>query len=450
MRVGFLTLGCKVNSYETEKMQKKFEEAGHLVTSFDEEADAYIINTCTVTNIADRKSRKMMRRARRNHPSAVVAAVGCYAEAAAERGALDEGIDLFVPNQKKEQIVEIVTESYIQKNSLYHGEAEETCPGQKGSRTKEALAQKHTRAYIKVQSGCNQYCTYCIIPYVRGPLASRPAEEVKAEVLALAAEGVKEIVVTGIHLSSYGVDLSDQKSFLELKGKPLIALLQTLAEIQGIERIRLGSLEPRIITREFAEALATIPAVCPHFHLSLQSGCDATLKRMNRHYTAEEYLEKLEILRKYFKKPALTTDLIVGFPQETESEFGQTCQFVQKAAFAQIHVFKYSRRKGTMADAMPGQLPEKKKAERSEKLIAEAKQLENKYQEQFYGQLEHVLFEEVVCIGGKDYLTGYTERYIRVAVPVKEGEAAENRCNTIVPVRILDRLTEEILLATEL
>ncbi|MDD7403477.1 MAG: tRNA (N(6)-L-threonylcarbamoyladenosine(37)-C(2))-methylthiotransferase MtaB [Butyribacter sp.] len=465
MKVAFLTLGCKVNSYETEKMKMQFEEAGHTVVAFEEEADAYIINTCTVTNIADRKSRKMLHRARRKNPDAIVVATGCYVDSSQKKGEKDESVDLFLSNEQKPQLVEQVV-SFFQTRSMKKTTEESTeiiaddarddvqttsqARAKKDAHkmmSEKALEEEHTRAYLKVQDGCNQYCTYCIIPYVRGPLTSKTTKEVLEEVKRLAAQGIQEVVVTGIHLSSYGVDFTDKKSFLELEGRPLLNLLQEIAGVEEIKRIRLGSLEPRIITENFAKELSEIPKICPHFHLSLQSGCDNVLKRMNRHYTAADYLERLEILRKYFSNPAITTDIIVGFPQETEEDFQVTCDFVRKAEFSQLHVFKYSRRQGTMADAMEGQIPENVKAERSERLIAVGKEMQQQYQEAFCGQEEKVLFEEIVTIEGQEYLVGYNERYVRFGVAMQDLQDAEKMCNTISGVRILGHITPEIMKA---
>ena len=465
MKVAFLTLGCKVNSYETEKMKMQFEEAGHTVVAFEEEADAYIINTCTVTNIADRKSRKMLHRARRKNPDAIVVATGCYVDSSQKKGEKDESVDLFLSNEQKPQLVEQVV-SFFQTRSMKKTTEESTeiiaddarddvqttsqARAKKDAHkmmSEKALEEEHTRAYLKVQDGCNQYCTYCIIPYVRGPLTSKTTKEVLEEVKRLAAQGIQEVVVTGIHLSSYGVDFTDKKSFLELEGRPLLNLLQEIAGVEEIKRIRLGSLEPRIITENFAKELSEIPKICPHFHLSLQSGCDNVLKRMNRHYTAADYLERLEILRKYFSNPAITTDIIVGFPQETEEDFQVTCDFVRKAEFSQLHVFKYSRRQGTMADAMEGQISENVKAERSERLIAVGKEMQQQYQEAFCGQEEKVLFEEIVTIEGQEYLVGYNERYVRFGVAMQDLQDAEKMCNTISGVRILGHITPEIMKA---
>lgn len=445
MRVGFLTLGCKVNSYETEKMKIKFEEQGHTVVAFEEKADVYIVNTCTVTNIADRKSRKMLHRAKRRNPDSLVVAAGCYVDSSDKKGEKDSSVDLFVTNAMKEDLVAFVVEAMKERNIVPMQVTEEEFE-KEHHMTKEAMAQKHTRAYLKVQNGCNQYCTYCIIPYVRGPLSSKPVEDVVCEVEQLAKDGIQEVVLTGIHLSSYGVDLTECKNFLELEGRMLLKLIRNVAKVDGIERIRLGSLEPRIITKNFLEELSQIPEVCPHFHLSLQSGCDQTLRRMNRHYSADEYEAGVKMIRAYFKHPAITTDIIVGFPQETEEEFEATCAFARRIAFAQIHVFKYSRRQGTMADAMTGQVDETIKNQRSEKLIGIEKELEKEYQKYFIGKKEEVLLEEVQLIEGREYVVGYNERYVRIAVSCTEMPDAKERCNTIATVKIERHLTDEILL----
>ena len=445
MRVGFLTLGCKVNSYETEKMKIKFEEQGHTVVAFEEKADVYIVNTCTVTNIADRKSRKMLHRAKRRNPDSLVVAAGCYVDSSDKKGEKDSSVDLFVTNAMKEDLVAFVVEAMKERNIVPMQVTEEEFE-KEHHMTKEAMAQKHTRAYLKVQNGCNQYCTYCIIPYVRGPLSSKPVEDVVYEVEQLAKDGIQEVVLTGIHLSSYGVDLTECKNLLELEGRMLLKLIRNVAKVDGIERIRLGSLEPRIITKNFLEELSQIPEVCPHFHLSLQSGCDQTLRRMNRHYSADEYEAGVKMIRAYFKHPAITTDIIVGFPQETEEEFEATCAFARRIAFAQIHVFKYSRRQGTMADAMTGQVDETIKNQRSEKLIGIEKELEKEYQKYFIGKKEEVLLEEVQLIEGREYVVGYNERYVRIAVSCTEMPDAKERCNTIATVKIERHLTDEILL----
>lgn len=433
MKVAFLTLGCKVNSYETNQMKKSFEDAGYTITAFDKTADIYIVNTCTVTNIADRKSRQMLHKARKLNPDALVVAAGCYVDSAVKKGETDKSIDIFVTNKDKPHIIEIV-KSAIKKR--IPGINDEVQP-----------QKEHTRAYIKVQDGCSQYCTYCIIPYVRGGLSSRSEADIVAEARELASKGYKEIVITGIHLSSYGTSINKADSFIQLEGKPLLSLLETLNNINGIERIRLGSLEPRIITSNFVKELYAIPKLCPHFHLSLQSGSNTVLKRMNRHYSPQEYLDSLNILRKHFDNPAITTDIIVGFPQETEEEFEETMEFARKAGFARIHVFKYSRRYGTIADKMDGQVHEQVKTERSSRLSALEKELEDIYQQKVTGIYERVLFEEIAEIDNKKYITGYNERYIRIAVPA-DSEESLKICNTIQEVCISGRIPGGIFMGT--
>lgn len=447
MKIAFLTLGCKVNSYETEKMKTQFETEGYEIVSFSEKADVYVVNTCTVTNIADRKSRKMLHRARRMNPDAVVVAAGCYVDSARQKGEEDESVDLFIGNEDKKIMISKV-EKIMEKRGILN---KENCPGHSvGEMSEKAEQELHTRAYIKIQNGCNQYCSYCIIPYVRGKLESRTEEDILSETKKLVAAGFHEIVLTGIHLSSFGVDRefkkTDANSFVKLQGKYLLELLQKMAQVSGIERLRLGSLEPRIITEEFVKKLAEIPEVCPHFHLSLQSGCDATLKRMNRHYSSKEYLQGVEILRKYFKDPAITTDIIVGFPGETEEEFKTTCDFAKKVSFAQIHVFKYSRRHGTVADRMEDQVDEQVKNSRSDRLLAIEAELEKQYQQKFPDQTQKVLIEEPVLIEGTKYLVGYNERYVRIAVPYEEGVSDESLCNSLIDVHINGSLEGDILL----
>ena len=364
-KVALHNLGCKVNAYETEAMQQILEEKGYEIVPFAPGADIYIINTCTVTNIADRKSRQMLHKAKKMNPQAIVVAAGCYVQAAGEELKADEAIDIVIGNNQKQHLAEIL--EVYEESHLAESHSEEM-PDQgialidiNHTKEYEALSihktAEHTRAYIKVQDGCNQFCSYCIIPYARGRVRSRELKDVVNEVKQLAAAGYQEVVLTGIHLSSYGIDKED--------GSNLLRLIQAVHETEGIRRIRLGSLEPRIITEEFARAIGSMEKMCPHFHLSLQSGCNATLKRMNRRYTAEEYYEKCELLRKYFDHPALTTDVIVGFPQESEEEFEITKQFLKKVNFYETHIFKYSRRKGTRAADMEGQIPEEIKTRRS-------------------------------------------------------------------------------------
>ena len=409
-------LGCKVNAYETEAMQQLLEEAGYVIVPFGEKADVCIINTCSVTNVADKKSRQMLHRARAKNPEAVVVAAGCYSQASYKELEQDQAVDIIIGNNQKKDLVSRL-EAYFQENRENKGGSPNTYVidiGKTGEYEPLHIekAGEHTRAFIKIQDGCNQFCSYCIIPYTRGRVRSRGAEEVLKEVGALAAAGCKEIVLTGIHLSSYGKDLR------EGEGHPLLALLQKLHQIPGLCRIRLGSLEPRIITREFAASLAALPKVCPHFHLSLQSGCEATLKRMNRHYTPEQYLEGCQILREAFQSPAITTDVIVGFPGETEEEFAITREFLQKAAFYEMHIFKYSRRAFTKAASMADQVPEEVKSRRSDILLELEKQMSLGYRRSFLGKENQVLLEEEEIIGGERYLTGFSREYVRMAVSV--------------------------------
>lgn len=417
-------LGCKVNAYETEAMQEMLEKAGYEIVPFREGADIYIINTCTVTNIADRKSRQMLHRARKMNPDAIVVAAGCYVQAQAEKEEVDPCIDIVLGNNRKKDLIAVL-EEYQQKKA--GGECLEEVEDISRTREYESLSLTrpgdHTRAYIKVQDGCNQFCTYCIIPYARGRVRSREIDDVIREVRALAENGYREVVLTGIHLSSYGIDFDGERHLLEL--------IRAVHRVDGICRIRLGSLEPGIITEEFAQALAALPKMCPHFHLSLQSGCDATLKRMNRRYTSGEYEEKCRILRKYFDRPALTTDVIVGFPGETEEEFRQSMEFVDKVDFYETHIFKYSRREGTKAAVMEDQISEQVKAKRSALMISLGERKRQAYEESFIGSEVEVLVEEPDTINGKEVQTGHTKEYIKVAL-----ESGEDLRNQIVKVRI--------------
>ena len=402
-------LGCKVNSYETDVMQQMLEEAGYEIKEFNDTADVYIINTCTVTNMADRKSRQMLHKAKSRNKNAVVVAVGCYAQAAGEKLLEDSSVDIVIGNNRKKDIVRILEEyrnTHRTQDTIIdinHTTEYETL----------MLAQTagHTRAYIKIQDGCNQFCSYCIIPFARGRVRSRETEDIVTEVTALAEKGYKEIVVTGIHISSYGVDKEDNN---------LLKLLQKIHEIKGLERIRLGSLEPRIITEEFAREIAKLPKICPHFHLSMQSGCDETLLRMNRHYTSEEYYEKCEILRKHYEKPAITTDVIVGFPQESVEEFEVTEKFVEKVDFFETHVFKYSKREGTNAAKMEGQIPEHEKTRRSGILLEMNKRHRQNYLESFLGKTVEILVEEEMNVDGEVFQTGHTKEYMRAILKSKK------------------------------
>ena len=404
-KVALHNLGCKVNAYEMEAMQQILVENGYVIVPFSEKADIYIVNTCTVTNMADRKSRQMLHRAKLKNPEAVIVAAGCYVQE--KGGQADEVIDIVVGNNRKKDIAEILAqyERERQKEVLdarldigHVREYEDLCLSQTAG---------HTRAYIKIQDGCNQFCSYCIIPFARGRVRSRKLQSVINEVHKLAENGYKEVVLTGIHLSSYGVDLEGEED-------SLLSLILHIHETAGIERIRLGSLEPGIITEEFAKKLGSLPKMCPHFHLSLQSGCDETLKRMNRRYTSEEYYEKCCLLRKYFKNPALTTDIIVGFPGETEGEFEQSRAFVDKVNFYETHVFQYSRREGTKAAAMEHQVPEKIKNERSRELIELSRKKQEAFENAFIGTVKEVLIEEVeICEDGL-YGIGHTKEYVKI------------------------------------
>lgn len=422
-KVALHNLGCKVNAYETEAMQEMLEHAGYEIVPFQEGADIYVINTCTVTNIADRKSRQMLHRARKMNPDAVVVAAGCYVQAQAEKQVIDPCIDIVLGNNKKQDLLTV-----LQAYEEAHGDLREVIDI---NHTKEyenlhlTKQGEHTRAYIKVQDGCNQFCSYCIIPYARGRVRSRAKEDVVAEVTDLAKNGYQEVVLTGIHLSSYGIDFENEDN--------LLSLIRAVHEIEGIKRIRLGSLEPRIITEEFVQAIAALPKMCPHFHLSLQSGCNETLKRMNRRYTSEEFYEKCEILRKYFEKPALTTDVIVGFPQETEEEFETTYEFLKKICFYETHIFKYSKREGTKAAVMQGQIPEQIKAKRSARLIELGEKNRRAYEESFLGKTVEVLVEEKSDVNGKEMWTGHTKEYMKIAL-----ESEKNLQNCILNVQIKD------------
>ena len=411
-------LGCKVNAYETDAMRQMLEQAGYEIVPFAPGADVYVINTRTVTNIADRKSRQMLHKAKKMNPRAIVVAAGCYVQASADRQEIDTSIDIVIGNNKKKDLVEILAE-------YERSHAEEFIIDVNHTQEYEELSishtSEHTRAYIKVQDGCNQFCSYCIIPYARGRVRSRSMEDVIEEVCSLAANGYQEVVLTGIHLSSYGIDLDTT----------LTELILAVHEVDGIQRIRLGSLEPRIVTEEFARTISALPKLCPHFHLSLQSGCDATLKRMNRRYTTEEYEEKCRLLRKYFDNPSLTTDVIVGFPGETEEEFAETRAFLEKIKFYETHVFKYSRRKGTRAAVMEDQVSDGKKAERSNILLELNRRNREAYENARMGKQDEVLFEECVTLDGESYYTGHTREYVRMAVPAEEGLA-----NKILPVRV--------------
>lgn len=436
-KVALHNLGCKVNAYEIEAMQQLLEGAGYEIVPFEPGADIYVINTCTVTNIADRKSRQMLHKAKKMNPEAIVVATGCYVQTGGEKLEKDEAIDLVLGNNQKINIVEALAE--YAENKPGHGSHVI-----KINQTKEYEdlsidhTAEHVRAYIKVQDGCNQFCTYCIIPYARGRVRSRNIESVLKEVRSLAEKGYKEVVLTGIHLSSYGVDFPEEKK------ETLLSLIRAVHEIEGIQRIRLGSLEPGIVTREFAEGIAALPKVCPHFHLSLQSGCDETLERMNRRYRSGEYRERCELLREVYGNPALTTDVIVGFPQESEEEFQKSYDFVDGIHFYETHIFKYSRRQGTKAAAMDGQLTEAEKARRSEKMIEMHHRHASDYEKSMIGKELEVLIEEEYTNDGRTWYLGHSREYIKTAVPKSENYGV----NDIIRVKA-ERFLEEHIMTGE-
>ena len=403
-------LGCKVNAYETEAMQQQLEQAGYEIVPFGEWADVYVINTCSVTNIADRKSRQMIHRARKCNPQGIVVAAGCYVQTKEEEARADDSIDLLLGNNQKGELVPLLAQIFA-KRGEHIAQIDDINDGVPAFEELFVSHQaEHTRAFLKVQDGCNQFCSYCIIPYARGRVRSRGIESVLEEVNRFAENGYQEVVLTGIHLSSYGVDCNDT----------LLHLIQEIHKVEKIKRIRLGSLEPRLVTEEFVRAIRQLEKICPHFHLSLQSGCDATLQRMNRKYTAKEYKEGCDLLRRYFEHPAITTDVIVGFPGETEEEFAATVEFLKQIHFYEMHIFKYSKRAGTRAAVMENQIPEEVKTRRSNVLLSLADEMSREFREYYVGKQQEVLFEEVQTIEGKDYYVGYTREYVKVAKESKE------------------------------
>ena len=419
--IAFHNLGCKVNSYETDAMAQKCIEKGYKIVDFEQKSDIYVVNTCSVTNIADRKSRQMLHKAKKQNPDSVVVAVGCFVQANPEEAARDEAIDLIVGNNKKKDLFEILEEYLNQRSEskdlqgttitdVHHCDYEEL---------KINKSEEHSRVFVKIQDGCDRYCTYCIIPYVRGNLRSRKPEDVVREIEEIAANGYREVVITGIHLSSYGKDfLKDGKPSLDYTGNAdyLIELLKDINEIEGIDRIRIGSFEPMILSEDFVAKLSKITKLCPHFHISLQSGCDSVLKRMNRHYNTEQFYEKTVLLREYFPGCALTTDVIVGFPGETDEEFEETYKYLTKIKFFETHIFPYSRRKGTVADRMPDQLTMNEKKERVSKLLELDAKLSAEFRKSKLGETTDIVVEETKVIDGKEYLVGHTPEYIMCAI----------------------------------
>ena len=438
-------LGCKVNAYETEAMQQLLEEAGYEIVSFHEKADVYVINTCSVTNMADRKSRQMLHRAKKMNPDAAVVAAGCYVQTKEEEAKQDLAIDILIGNNQKNELVHRLDEFFAEREEANAENAQKESDTNHQNKVEAVVdinhepqcfeemsltkTAEHTRAFVKVQDGCNQFCSYCIIPYARGRVRSRNIESVLKEIRGLAKMGYQEVALAGIHLSSYGVDCEER----------LLHLIQEIHKIDGIRRIRLGSLEPQIVTEEFARELSSLEKICPHFHLSLQSGCDATLKRMNRKYTAAQYEKGCRLLRKYFTHPAITTDVIVGFPGETEEEFETTKAFLEKIHFYEMHIFKYSKRQGTRAAVMENQVPEEIKTKRSAELIALSERMSNEFRSYYLGREEEVLFEEPAEINGKTMYVGYTKEYVKVAT-----ESDESLENVMRKGRIDYALTDEI------
>ena len=428
-KVALHNLGCKVNSYETEAMSQLLANAGYEIVSFSEKADVYIVNTCSVTNMADRKSRQMLHKAKKMNEGAIVVATGCYVQTASEKIAEDLSIDIIVGNNKKKEIVKILQEYFKEHKKNYIIDINKT---DEYEDLEIATVTEHTRAHLKIQDGCNNFCSYCIIPYARGRIRSRKMDSIKDELERLANNGFKEVVFTGINLSCY-----------DDNGKKLIDVIELAENTEGIERIRLGSLDPEVVTEEFAHRLSKVTKICPHFHLSMQSGCDTTLKAMNRHYTSEEYYNKCMLLREKFINPAFTTDVIVGFPQESDEDYAITREFVKKVGFSELHVFKYSRRDGTVAAKMPGQVDETIKSKRSEDLISVGESLKENYRKEKIGEKVSVLFEEEKEINGIKYQVGHTKEYIEVAVETKE-----NLAGKIEEVFLKDFIDNEIMLAT--
>ena len=432
-KVALHNLGCKVNAYEVEAMQQLLENAGYETVPFEEGADVYVINTCTVTNIADRKSRQMLHKAKKMNPDAIVVATGCYAQADTEKLKEDTAVDLILGNNQKTQIVEALEE--YEKEHAKQVQVIEINHTKEYEELSISSTAEHVRAYIKVQDGCNQFCTYCIIPFARGRVRSRKIEEVLSEVETLAAKGYKEVVLTGIHLSSYGVDFPKEER------ESLLSLIQAVSRVEGISRIRLGSLEPRIITEEFLEGIVKTGKVCPHFHLSLQSGCNKTLKNMNRRYSAQEYAEKCELIRKFYPAPALTTDVIVGFPQETEEDFEESYEFVKKIHFYETHIFKYSRRHGTKAASMDGQLTEAAKAQRSDRILELHEIRAREYEEAMIGKKMELLLEEEIEIDGRPWYVGHSREYVRAVISKTDA----HRVNDLVTVKAVAFVRDHIL-----
>ena len=435
-KVAFHTLGCKVNIYETEAMQELMQRAGYSIVDFDDKADIYVVNTCSVTNMADRKSRQMLHKAKKDNPEAIVVAVGCYVQAAAKSIKQDEKIDIIIGNNMKNKIADIINNYYEHQdpNTVdISGDFVLDISKIKEYEEFRVLKHKeHTRAFIKIQDGCNQFCSYCIIPYTRGRVRSRSIEEIEKEVRDLVNVGYKEVVLTGIHISSYGLDFEEKIKLIEL--------VEAVAKIEGVKRLRISSLEPRVVTEEFVKRLSRLENFCPHFHLSLQSGSDTTLKAMSRRYSALEFKEGVRLIRKYFDMPALTTDVIAGFPSETKEDFIESLEYIKDIEFFELHVFPYSKREGTKAATMKETLGNKDKTRRVNLLLAMQKPITRKF-------LEDKLGCEVVIEGefeheGRRYILGHSKEYIKVALPYKEAAR-----NTIINARLKSFIKDDIILA---
>lgn len=462
LRIAYLSLGCKVNAYETASMRNQLEACGSRTVGFRETADVYLVNTCTVTNIADRKSRQMLHQAKKRNPAAVVVAVGCYVQEFYKNHETDETIDLLIGNRRKHEVAEIL-QAYLEARANGRDFPRLHVSDDSALRTYEAMepaaADAKTRAYIKIQDGCNQFCSYCMIPFARGRISSRDAEDIRSEITLLAEKGIREFVLTGIHLSSYGMDDAsprEQQALCREDGRqPLLELILSLAALPGVERLRLGSLEPRIVTEPFVKGLAAEPKVCPHFHLSLQSGCDEILRAMNRKYTTAQYLKCCRLLRAYYDQPAITTDLIVGFPGETEEQFEASAAFAKACGFAQMHVFPFSRRRGTAADRMGGQVSEEEKRRRERRMLAVAAELSDAYRRERIGRRTELLTEETVTVEGRTYWVGHSLEYLPTAVSAT-AETAGNQRITVeitgenVGEYVLGRPTNAIAISKEM
>ena len=440
-KVAFHTLGCKVNIYETEAMQELMQKAGYSIVDFDDKADIYVVNTCSVTNMADRKSRQMLHKAKKDNPDAVIVAVGCYVQAAAKSIKQDEKIDIIIGNNMKNKIADIINDYYEHQdpNTVdISGDFVLDISKIKEYEEFRVLKHKeHTRAFIKIQDGCNQFCSYCIIPYTRGRVRSRSIEEIEKEVRDLVNAGYKEVILTGIHISSYGLDFEEKIQLIEL--------VEKVAKVAGVERLRISSLEPRIITEEFVERLAKLDNFCPHFHLSLQSGSDNTLKAMSRRYDASEFKEGVRLIRKYFNMPALTTDIIAGFPGETEDDFTESLEYIRDIGFFELHVFPYSKREGTKAASMKETLSNKDKTRRVNLLLSMQEPIRRKFLEEKIGKEVEVLIESEFEHENKRYVLGHSKEYIKVALPY-----IEKARNMIIPTKLISFIKDDIILGEEL